>query len=361
MPTYRDIHTILDITDGTCVPSAMAIDVSALMNADEIRALVYDTIDEEMMAMGDKAAEMYANIRSWSRLQVDKVAEIMLRVLNVTLSGCWLSERTEQATERMAESYYISSKEGVNDINRLLMLMDSEIMNNLPIVAERHELYVFVKELIAKLEAKLQKLWQTATSVRPLSLIYEKKWVKAWKDDVLSPTTAEIDTYEAEIAEMLSLDETETRKSALHSALVYVQDTIMLNPWGDLYLSYKDDITLLVKSISAKRFNERGNDLDQLRVLARKYEWLESEMEKLKKPLCHDSDESQIAAAIQQQTAAIDRQTEALKATVKVPSINDNNGIVAGGNLEASFCLTDDQTKIIAERLAESGNTKLLV
>ena len=159
----------------------------ALMNAEEIRSLVYDTIDEEMMVMGDKALEMYANIRSWSRLQIDKVAEIALRVLNVMLSGGWLSERTEQATERMAASYYLSSEEGVLDIERLLQLMDSEIMNNLPLVAEKQELRVFVRELIAKLGTKLRKLWQTAISVRPVSLVYEKKWVKAWKDVYCSP------------------------------------------------------------------------------------------------------------------------------------------------------------------------------
>ena len=67
-----------------------------------------------------------------------------------------------------------------------------------------------------------------------------------------------------------------------------------------------------------------------------------------------------IEDAIQQQTAAIDRQTEVLKATAKVPSMNDNNGIVTGGNLEARISLTDDQTKIIADRLAANGNTKLL-
>lgn len=348
--------------EGNKMPSAWTVDMADLVDEEKIRALVYDTVDEELMAVGDKADEMRVNLRMWSRLQQDKVAEIVLRVLNVLTSGRWLSVRTEMATERVAESYYISSKEGVNDIERLLKLMDIEIMNNLPVVAEKHELQVFVKELIAKLGAKLQKLWQTATSVRPLSLIYEKKWVKAWKDDVLSPTTAEISAYEAEIAELLSLDETETRKSALRAALDYVQDTIMLNPWGELYLNCRDDITLLVKSISAKRFNEGGNELDQLRQLARKYEWLEGEIERLKNPFSHASDESQIATAIQQQTAAIHRQTEVLKEVASKPtSITANSVTISTPSLQKqdlNFQNTVGQVVAHADKIETSKEDK---
>ena len=70
--------------------------------------------------------------------------------------------------------------------------------------------------------------------------------------------------------------------------------------------------------------------------------------------------QTSVVDAIQQQTAAIERQTEVLKATAKIPNMNDNNGIVAGGNLEAKISLTDDQAKILADKLSANGNKKLL-
>ena len=43
-----------------------------------------------------------------------------------------------------------------------------------------------------------------------------------------------------------------------------------------------------------------------------------------------------------------------------LPSMNDNNGIVIGGNLDARLNLTDDQAKILADKLSANGNKKLL-
>ena len=41
-------------------------------------------------------------------------------------------------------------------------------------------------------------------------------------------------------------------------------------------------------------------------------------------------------------------------------STNDNNGIIAGGNFEAKFNLTNEQASIIADRIAAGGNKNLI-
>jgi len=56
----------------------------------------------------------------------------------------------------------------------------------------------------------------------------------------------------------------------------------------------------------------------------------------------------------------VDKLEELEKTEQAQPSMNDNNGIVAGGNFDARISLTDNQARIIAERLAAKGNAKQL-
>lgn len=52
---------------------------------------------------------------------------------------------------------------------------------------------------------------------------------------------------------------------------------------------------------------------------------------------------------------------EASKKAAERPTMNDNNGMVAGGNIEASIRLTDNQARMIAERLGLSNEQKKLL
>lgn len=267
---------------------AWAVDMSSLVDEEKIRAMVYNTIDEELEAVGDHADNVYSNLRMWLRLTMDKLAEIVVRVINVITSGSWLTVRMDQTMEHLAASYYVASREPVDDVDRLSRLIDGEVANRLPGIDNVKEVRRVIMDIIAELGTKLKRLSSVAKSVKPLSPVYELQWARSWKDDVLSPSREEVKAYEREIEQILLYDESETRRGALRMALQYVEDALSQNPWGSLYMEYREDIKTLVKEISARRFNDEGDALDGLRMEAKKYEWLMMEIDKLR-PKTSDS------------------------------------------------------------------------
>lgn len=258
-----------------------AIDMPALVDEEMIREMAYNTIDEELEAVGDHAGNVYSNLRMWIRLTMDKLAEIVVRVMNVITSGSWLTVRIDQTVEHLAASYYVASKEPVDDVDRLSKLIDGEVANRLPGIDNVKEVRRVIMDIIAELDTKLKRLSSVAKSVKPLSPVYELQWARLWKDDVLTISQEEVKEYEREIEQILLYDETETRRGALRMALQYVEDAMMQNPWGDIYMEYRENVKMLVKEISARRFNDEGDALDALRKDARKYEWLMREIDKL--------------------------------------------------------------------------------
>lgn len=261
---------------------AWAVDMSSLVDEEQVRAMLYDTIEEELDAVGDHVSNVYTNLRMWMRLTIDKLTEIVVRVMNVIASGSWLKVRIDQTTERLAATYYVSSMEAVNDVDRLSKLIDGEVMNRLPGIDNVKDARRIIIDIIVCLSGKLKRLDSVARSVKPLSPVYELQWAREWKNDVLSPSKEEVKAYEREIEQILRYDETETRSGALHMALRYTEDALLQNIWGDIYMENREDIRALVKEISARRFNGEGEALDSLRKEARKYEWLMSEIGRLR-------------------------------------------------------------------------------
>lgn len=291
MTPVHSIHiptTLLRGSDLQTTP--WVIDASALVvEEEEVRRVVFDTIDDELAAVGDQAALMRSNIGVWSRLTAERLKEIVARVISVVTSGTWLAARADDAAERVRCSYYISSMEAVNDVSRLLRTIESGVTERLPGLEQWKELSAWMANLEASLVRQLRALTESAAAVRPASAFYEARWTKSWKDDVMHPSADEIAGYENEVAKIASLDEGETRLGALHTALDFETEEIGRNPWGDDYLNLRTDAKALVKAFSLKRGNEQGEALDDLRLHARKYEWLTAEIAKLE-PRAGDDD-----------------------------------------------------------------------
>lgn len=244
-----------------------------------IREMVYAKIEEELAAFGDHAANMRVHLSQWSRLAAEKIREIAMHVIDVISSGNWLLLRSDDAIERARAAFYVSDFDAAQDVERLDSMLNSEIKDNLQGMDALPVVKNTVTAIIKSLPEKLKSFIKSYRSVKAFSPAYEAQWVRDWRNDVLCPSSAEIDAYEDEIERVMTYDESLSRLEALQTACDFMEDAINDNEWGNLYLKNRQNLRKLLKAISRERGNGKGRELDDLRDLARKYEWLLQEIE----------------------------------------------------------------------------------
>lgn len=244
-----------------------------------IREMVYEKFEEELAAFGDHAANMRVHLSQWSRMAVEKIREIALHVIDVISSGNWLLLRSDDAIERARATYYVSDFDAAQDVERLDDMLDSEIQDNLKGFDELPVVRNTVTTIVKRLPEKLKLFIKSYRSKKAYSPAYEVQWVKDWKNDVLCPSSSEICSYEDEIERMMTCDDTMSRLEALQTACDYMEELIGDNDWGCLYLKNRENLRKLLSAISRERGNGQGEQLDELRLLAKKYEWLVLEIE----------------------------------------------------------------------------------